>query len=116
MSFLRSFQKLIIKENSKKIIDKAIADGSRNKPTKKENLPKFSELLKNFLCIFPKKKLKVLVDLKKIIFNASCRIRTCGPLLRRQLLYPAELRKLGVFRGTARRDEISLLFDSSLDR
>tara|TARA_Y100001933_G_scaffold230497_1_gene247646 strand:+ start:100 stop:411 length:312 start_codon:yes stop_codon:yes gene_type:complete len=25
--------------------------------------------------------------------NASCRIRTCGPLLRRQLLYPAELRK-----------------------
>tara|TARA_A100001388_G_scaffold228428_1_gene179971 strand:- start:124 stop:309 length:186 start_codon:yes stop_codon:yes gene_type:complete len=24
---------------------------------------------------------------------ASCRIRTCGPLLRRQLLYPAELRK-----------------------
>ena len=23
----------------------------------------------------------------------SCRIRTCGPLLRRQLLYPAELRK-----------------------
>ncbi len=40
--------------------------------------------------------------------------------LRRQLLYPAELRKLEVFRGigrrTGRRDEISLLFDSSLDR
>ena len=32
------------------------------------------------------------------IKNASCRIRTCGPLLRRQLLYPAELRKLEVFR------------------
>ena len=29
--------------------------------------------------------------------NASCRIRTCGPLLRRQLLYPAELRKLEIF-------------------
>ena len=30
---------------------------------------------------------------KKFLIYASCRIRTCGPLLRRQLLYPAELRK-----------------------
>ena len=47
MSFLRSFQKLIIKENSKKVIDKAIADGSRNKPTKKEN--KLAITIKYFL-------------------------------------------------------------------
>ncbi len=32
--------------------------------------------------------------ISKVLENhASCRIRTCGPLLRRQLLYPAELRK-----------------------
>ncbi len=32
--------------------------------------------------------------LKRVLINAPCRIRTCGPLLRRQLLYPAELREL----------------------
>ena len=32
-------------------------------------------------------------ELSSFVNNASCRIRTCGPLLRRQLLYPAELRK-----------------------
>ncbi len=31
--------------------------------------------------------------MKEVEIYASCRIRTCGPLLRRQLLYPAELRK-----------------------
>ena len=28
---------------------------------------------------------------------APCKIRTCGPLLRRQLLYPAELREQSCF-------------------
>tara|TARA_S200000501_G_C20620518_1_gene654394 strand:+ start:585 stop:722 length:138 start_codon:yes stop_codon:yes gene_type:complete len=36
---VESFQKLIIKETNKNIIDNEIADGNRNKPTKKDDLP-----------------------------------------------------------------------------
>ena len=52
--FSWSYQKLITKENNKNIIDNEIADGNKNKPMKKENLPKFSEFLKIFLCKFSK--------------------------------------------------------------
>ena len=38
-NFWESFQKLIAKEINKNIIDKEIADGKRNKPNKKNNLP-----------------------------------------------------------------------------
>ena len=38
-NFLESYQKLITKEINKNIIDNEIADGKRNKPNKKNNLP-----------------------------------------------------------------------------
>ena len=38
-NFWESYQKLITKEINKNIIDNEIADGKRNKPNKKNNLP-----------------------------------------------------------------------------
>ena len=50
-----------------------------------KNIPLKKSLSDNFF--------KLILLVISIYLNASCRIRTCGPLLRRQLLYPAELRK-----------------------
>tara|TARA_Y100001933_G_scaffold233432_1_gene252747 strand:- start:251 stop:502 length:252 start_codon:yes stop_codon:yes gene_type:complete len=60
----------------------------------KKNIPK-SNSLKCILSFLMKLLMPLNISKRlSILSNASCRIRTCGPLLRRQLLYPAELRKL----------------------
>ena len=96
----------IKKAGNKNKIPIATAEGKKNIPRRKREKP---HSLRDLLF----KKLLIITCIDKYFINhyASCRIRTCGPLLRRQLLYPAELRKhLNIISDTLSLNNLSKFF------
>ena len=73
----------LIRKKKKAILG---AEGRVKIPNQNNFLDKYESLI--YLYIYNKS-----YFLENRLLYASCRIRTCDPLLRRQLLYPAELRK-----------------------